>query len=81
MIDTNIWYKAEDQYDRDVYFYNYFVKLEYDGIVYYSVGVRHPTYKTFIDLVEQDYEEMDELLDNYDFSIVSEKNIIKDLFS
>lgn len=82
-MDTEVWYKATEQYDRgDGYYYNYFIDLGNDRFAYYSVALRHPNAGTYFEYIEDDYDTIkDDILDSYEFEQVSVYHIIKDCFS
>lgn len=81
-METEKWYKAEDQYERGGgYYYNYFIDLGNGLFGYYSVTFEHSDYPYDFYYTEEEYEKVkDDILDNYEFEEISEQQIIKDCF-
>jgi len=81
-METEKWYKAEDQYDRDSgYYYNYFIDLGDDNFGYYSVTFDHPVYPYDFSYIEDEYDNIkDNILDSYELKEISKYQIIMDCF-
>lgn len=81
-MELETWYKAEDQHERDgEYFYNYFIDLGNGLFGYYSITFKHKNYPYDFYYTEDEYETIkDNILDNYEFEEISERQIIEDCF-